>query len=60
MDLATAAEVADVLSRLRVVSRQTIALLCGSPASIELFSRRLYLAGVPRSQMLVDAFLPHA
>ncbi|MNO89141.1 Ferredoxin--NAD(P)(+) reductase (naphthalene dioxygenase ferredoxin-specific) [compost metagenome] len=60
VELTTAAEVADVLSRLRVVPRQTIALLCGSPVSIELFSRRLYLAGVPRNQLLADAFLPHA
>jgi NAD(P)H-flavin reductase/ferredoxin len=46
-----------VLSGLRVTSRQTIAQMCGSPASVEQFSKRLYIAGLPRSQLLADVFL---
>lgn len=53
-----AAELAAVLAELKLVSRQTIALLCGSPASVDAFARRLYLAGVPRNQVLADVFLP--
>ncbi|MEN0108381.1 MAG: iron-sulfur-binding ferredoxin reductase [Pseudomonas sp.] len=55
-----AAELPAALAELRLVSRQTLALLCGGPASIETFSRRLYLAGLPRNQMFADLFLPHA
>ncbi|BAN50379.1 putative oxidoreductase [Metapseudomonas resinovorans NBRC 106553] len=55
--LITAAELAEVLAQFRLVSRQTIALLCGHPASVEEFARRLYLAGLPRNQLLADTFL---
>ena len=41
---------------LRLSSRQTIALVCGSPASVEAYSKRLYIAGLPRSQLLADVF----
>jgi len=58
--LATASEQAAVLADLRLVSRQTIALVCGSPASVEAFARRLFLIGVPRNQVLADVFLPRA
>lgn len=58
--LMTTAESAEVLAQLRLVSRRTIALLCGSPASVDAFARRLYLCGVPRGQTLADLFLPHA
>ncbi|MCY1405581.1 Naphthalene 1,2-dioxygenase system ferredoxin--NAD(P)(+), reductase component [compost metagenome] len=60
VELVIAAAVDDFLPRLRLVPRRTIALLCGGPASVDLFARRLYLAGVPRSQLLADIFLPHA
>lgn len=60
VQLVTASELAVVLAELRLVSRQTVALLCGSPASVEAFARRLYLLGVPRNQVLADIFLPHA
>ncbi|MBC9251777.1 hypothetical protein A9179_16020 [Pseudomonas alcaligenes] len=60
VELLTASEQAAFLAELRLVSRQTIALLCGSPASVESFARRLYLVGVPRNQVLADVFLPHA
>lgn len=51
------ASFANVLSGLRVASRQTIALVCGSPASVEAYSRRLFIAGLPRSQLLADVFV---
>jgi hypothetical protein len=46
------------LAQLRLVSRQTLALLCGHPVSVEAFSKRLFLAGLPRNQLLADVFLP--
>lgn len=58
VELIDATELAAVLAELKLVSRQTIALLCGSPASVDAFARRLYLAGVPRNQVLADVFLP--
>jgi NAD(P)H-flavin reductase/ferredoxin len=60
LQLVTASELAAVLAQLRLVSRQTLALLCGSPASVDAFARRLFLLGVPRNQVLADLFLPHA
>ncbi|ANC04767.1 iron-sulfur-binding ferredoxin reductase [Pseudomonas putida] len=50
----------EALASLRPTSRQTIALLCGSPASVERFARRLFIAGVPRNQVLADVFVEHA
>ena len=60
IELVSATEAAAALAELRLVSRQTRALLCGSPASVEAFARRLYLLGVPRNQVLADIFLPRA
>ena len=60
IELLTTAELPAALAELRLVSRQTIALLCGHPDSVETFARRLYLAGLPRSQVFADVFLPHA
>ncbi|AOE87225.1 iron-sulfur-binding ferredoxin reductase [Pseudomonas sp. TCU-HL1] len=57
IQLITPAELPEVLAQFRLVSRQTIALLCGHPASVEEFARRLYLAGLPRNQLLADTFL---
>ncbi|MDH4609521.1 iron-sulfur-binding ferredoxin reductase [Pseudomonas sp. BN102] len=57
LQLITPAELPEVLAQFRLVSRQTIALLCGDPASVEDFARRLYLAGLPRNQLLADTFL---
>jgi NAD(P)H-flavin reductase/ferredoxin len=51
------ADFSAVLSGLRVTSRQTIALVCGSPASVEAFSKRLFIAGLPRGQLLADVFV---
>ncbi|WP_439864174.1 iron-sulfur-binding ferredoxin reductase [Pseudomonas antarctica] len=58
VELWTAAESAQALAQLRLVSRQTLALLCGHPDSVEAFSKRLFLAGLPRNQLLADVFLP--
>lgn len=60
VELLVAAELPAALAELRLVSRQTVALLCGHPDSVETFARRLYLAGLPRSQVFADVFLPHA
>lgn len=49
-----------LLNSLRLASRQTHALVCGSPASVEKFSRRLFLAGLPRNQLLADVFVGRA
>ena len=58
IELWTPTELAAALAQLRLVSRQTQALLCGSPDSVDAFARRLYLAGLPRNQLLADVFLP--
>lgn len=60
VELITAADLTAALAELRLASRQTIALLCGHPTSVEAFARRLYLAGLPRNQVFADVFLPHA
>ena len=57
IELLTEAELPAALAQLRLVSRQTLALLCGSPGSVDAFARRLYLAGLPRNQLLADVFL---
>ncbi|MBO1539119.1 iron-sulfur-binding ferredoxin reductase [Pseudomonas sp. OA65] len=58
VELLTAAEAPSALTQLRLVSRQTQALLCGHPDRVEAFAKRLYLAGLPRNQLLADVFLP--
>ena len=57
VELVTAAQLPAALAELRLVSRQTLALLCGHPKTVDSFARRLYMAGLPRSQMLADVFL---
>jgi NAD(P)H-flavin reductase/ferredoxin len=57
VELLTAAELPAALAQLRLVSRQTLALLCGHPDNVDAFARRLYLAGLPRNQLLADVFL---
>lgn len=57
VQLATPEELPFMLADLRMLSRKTMALICGSPASVERFSKRLYLAGLPRNQLLADVFL---
>lgn len=60
IELIDAAALPAFLGNLRPASRQTVALLCGGPQTVEALSRRLYLAGLPRSQLFSDLFLPHA
>lgn len=60
VELVTAAQLPAALAELRLVSRQTLALLCGHPSTVDSFARRLYMAGLPRSQMLADVFLTRA
>ena len=50
----------EALAGLRPSSRQTLALVCGSPGSVERFARRLFIAGVPRNQVFADVFVEHA
>ncbi len=58
VELWTAHELAQTLGQLRLISRQTLALVCGHPDSVEAFSKRLFLVGLPRNQLLADVFLP--
>lgn len=60
VQLITADELPAALAALQVVSRQTMALLCGSAISVEHFAKRLYMVGLPRSQLLADVFLSRA
>ncbi|MHC6224214.1 iron-sulfur-binding ferredoxin reductase [Pseudomonas sp. X10] len=47
------------LAGLRLSSRQTVALVCGAPGSVEQFARRLFIAGLPRNQLFADVFVEH-
>lgn len=50
-------EFADFLVQMRLASRQTHALVCGHPARVDAFAKRLFLAGLARNRLLADAFL---
>lgn len=58
VDLAEPDGEAALLDGLRQVTRHSRVLLCGPPVFVEALSRRLYLAGLPRSRLLTEAFLP--
>lgn len=60
VELLTPQTLPQALAALRLQSRQTIALACGSPSSVEQFSRRMFLAGLPRNQLFADTFIGHA
>lgn len=60
VELIDAGQFQIALAGLRIASRQTVALVCGSPASVEQFSKRLFIAGLPRGQLLADVFLEKA
>lgn len=60
VELWTTAELQPALAQLRLVSRQTRALLCGHPSTVDDFARRLYMLGLPRSQIFADLFLTRA
>jgi NAD(P)H-flavin reductase len=57
VELSELSALAAVLGGLRVTSRQTVALVCGSPASVAGLSKRLFIAGLPRGQLLSDVFV---
>ncbi|WP_095096200.1 iron-sulfur-binding ferredoxin reductase [Pseudomonas sp. Irchel 3A5] len=57
VQLATVDELDATLADLRMLSRKTLALVCGSPQSVETFAKRLYLVGIPRNQVLADVFV---
>lgn len=50
-------ELADYLVQMRLVSRQTRALVCGHPDTVQAFAKRLFLAGLSRNQLMADVFL---
>lgn len=56
----TAEALEEALAGLCPSSRQTVALACGAPGSVEQFARRLFIAGVPRNQVFADVFTEHA
>lgn len=57
VQLVTVEELEATLADLRTLSRKTMALVCGSPQSVERFAKQLYLAGIPRNQVLADVFV---
>ncbi|WP_407295646.1 iron-sulfur-binding ferredoxin reductase [Stutzerimonas zhaodongensis] len=50
-------EAAGRLRSLRVASRQEVALICGGREFVDECARRMFLAGLPRGQVLSDTFL---
>ncbi|PWB33382.1 iron-sulfur-binding ferredoxin reductase [Pseudomonas sp. SDI] len=60
VELVTPLALPQALAALRVQSRQTVALACGAPASVEQFARQMFLAGLPRNQLFADVFVGHA
>ncbi|WP_144171276.1 iron-sulfur-binding ferredoxin reductase [Pseudomonas sp. Kh13] len=60
VELILAEQLDEALAGLRPSSRQTVALVCGAPGSVERFARRLFIAGVPRGQVFADVFVEHA
>ncbi|RRV06671.1 iron-sulfur-binding ferredoxin reductase [Pseudomonas sp. v388] len=58
--LITPEQLPAALDALRLLSRRAMALACGSPTSVEMFAKRLYLSGLPRNQLLADVFLDRA
>ncbi|MCF5629614.1 iron-sulfur-binding ferredoxin reductase [Pseudomonas syringae] len=57
VQLITAQTLQTTLADLRLLSRRAMALVCGSADSVEMFAKRLYLAGLPRNQLLADVFV---
>jgi len=57
VQLITPQNLATTLADLRMLSRKSMALVCGSPGSVEDFAKRLYMGGLPRNQVLADVFV---
>ena len=60
VELVLVEQLDEALAGLRPSTRQTVALVCGAPGSVERFARRLFIAGVPRGQVFADVFVEHA
>ncbi|CAI3808850.1 Naphthalene 1,2-dioxygenase system ferredoxin--NAD(P)(+), reductase component [Pseudomonas sp. MM221] len=56
IELVDARDVEQSLATQQLQSRQTLALVCGAPDSVERFARRLFIAGLPRSHVFADVF----
>ncbi|MCQ2029150.1 iron-sulfur-binding ferredoxin reductase [Stutzerimonas zhaodongensis] len=50
-------QLAGRLQALRVTSRHELALICGGSDFVDACSKRMFLAGLPRGQILGDAFI---
>ena len=57
VELIVADQLQEALGGLRLMPRQTMAMACGSPESVEVFARHLYMSGLPRHQLLADRFV---
>lgn len=57
VELITSEQAQARLQSLKVASRHEIVLVCGAAAFVEVCSKRLFLAGVPRGQVFSDRFL---
>jgi len=57
VELVLAEQLDEALAGLRPSSRQTVALVCGAPNSVERLARWLFIAGVPRRQVFTDRFV---
>lgn len=57
VQLITPDELQAALGEMGLLSRRAMALVCGSPESVDTFAKRLYLSGLPRSQLLADSFV---
>jgi NAD(P)H-flavin reductase/ferredoxin len=55
--LITPDQLQEALGELRMLSRQAMALVCGSPENVDVFARHLYMCGLPRHHLLADRFL---
>ncbi|WP_312935010.1 iron-sulfur-binding ferredoxin reductase [Pseudomonas sp.] len=56
VDYVLAEQLPHALAGLRGLPRQTVALACGAPGTVEQFARALFMAGLPRSQLFADVF----
>lgn len=60
IELIERAEARERLQSLPITSRHEIALICGGSSFVDACARRLFMAGLPRRQLLSDTFLSRA
>lgn len=58
VQLVFAQDLAAALAGLRTSGGQPWVLVCGSPETVELWAKRLFLAGVKRNRLFTDVFTP--